>query len=715
MIRRRPRLEADNIAGTTALSVHDLPVAALIVGQDGTVVEANAASASLLGQTAVEPGSKVGAVLGWDPIWGTPDGTRRATRIHIAAADGRPQSVDAWTSSVPDGSSRTLITLVPATAARPAIVSGAPRIEPWADVATRVGAIAGEVLCAVVGLVGLQSVNRSVSRSTGDAVLAEVCRRLQQMVGVDGVVARVSGNRFAVVKRSQEPPAAMIQRILGRVPEPIDAPLGRVAVGCSIGATFGETRSSLVLLERADRHATVALRRGAGSVEWSSEGDTLRAESQARLAGALGDAVSDGLISAHFQPVVDLRTGDVADYEALARWAHPAGHLAAGEFIGVAQATGKIVEVGARVLHLALDLAGRLREQGNGCHRVSVNLSSRELADPQVVGVVSAQLASARVRAADLQIEITQRVAAHDVTAVDRNIRELRASGVRVAFDGVGRANGPDVTDLRELTVDAVKLDRSVLEHATSRERDARILRAFVRLGNELGLDVIATGTETTAQRELLRRLGCRYAQGFLFGLPMTADEVVASAALRSSGPPPVADNEQRLGAVRACLSGDAATDPAVAEVVRWAMRACGTPAAAVSFIDSDREWFATSVGISLHDAPRAVSFADHAITGGIGPGAVVQVPDADQDGRVLHHPLVTGDDTIRSFAGAPLVLSSGHVVGFLTVMDREPRGFDDVQVRNLSVLADLVAARIEIGVGDALGRLAEPQEVARS
>jgi len=231
-------------------------------------------------------------------------------------------------------------------------------------------------------------------------------------------------------------------------------------------------------------------------------------------------AISDDELFLRFQPVIDIQSGEAASCEALIRWNHPTrGNLGPDEFIPVAEQTGLIVSVGRWVLRHALAAARSWPE----AVLIAVNLSPRELAEPDLVGFVKNTLAELDVPASRLVFEITETAVVEDPTAAARVISALRTLGVSIVIDDFGTGY-TSLSFLRDYQIDGLKIDRSYvtdLAHGST-----AIVDAMIRMSAALGLHVIAEGIETEEQLAQLRALGCRYIQGFLLGQPVASEEL---------------------------------------------------------------------------------------------------------------------------------------------------------------------------------------------
>lgn len=397
---------------------------------------------------------------------------------------------------------------------------GLPPVAEWRDAARRIARFDGTVTCALIGIVGLDSVNDDLSRSMGDLVLGTVHDRLRA-TWPRAVVERVAPDCFALVGPCSDLGDDVGDVLAVLVRRPIDVPLGRVAIGSSIGLAQGAAATGMVLLDRAQRSLRLALRRGSGTVVQEPPERPAPVRKVTEVAGALVDAVADGLIGAHFQPVIDLWTGEVVEYEALARWTqNPEESLEATSFMGAASLTGVIASIGEGVLGEAIALGAALDHEGTGtAPRVSVNVTVRELLDislPEHLGEVLPRCAAG---SGGFQLEVPALVEPELVDDVAARLAEVRALGVRVAIDGFG---GPQSFTwlLRAVEVDAVKLAAQLLDGVGTDERAERYFWSLLGMARDAGVEAIAKGVETELQHKALRRLGCRYAQGHHYGLP---------------------------------------------------------------------------------------------------------------------------------------------------------------------------------------------------
>jgi EAL domain-containing protein (putative c-di-GMP-specific phosphodiesterase class I) len=241
------------------------------------------------------------------------------------------------------------------------------------------------------------------------------------------------------------------------------------------------------------------------------------------MLGELETAIAQGQLRIAYQPIVD-SAGDVAKVEALVRWQHPIrGLLMPDEFIPSAEHSRIIGALTKEVLRQACAQVACWRAQGMPALELTVNVSGRELADPMLVDRVKAAIGSSDLPAHALWLEVTETALAKDAAAAGDGIAQLCAFGVRIALDDFGTGFAT-LAQLRQFPSHALKIDRLFVDGITTADSgDVAIVRSVLALGRELGLDVIAEGVETEAQRDALVRMGCALFQGYFFARPTFA------------------------------------------------------------------------------------------------------------------------------------------------------------------------------------------------
>lgn len=383
----------------------------------------------------------------------------------------------------------------------------------------------------VLDLDGFKSVNDTFGHAVGDQLLVEIAHRLRAVVRDVDTVARLGGDEFAVVvhEAGAEEALDVAERIHVALRASVQVGEHSCWVDASVGvrlAARGATGG--VLLRDADTAMYAAKARGRGGVQVYQHAMHAAALSRVSLAEELRTAISAGEFVLHYQPIVDLTTGRPSGVEALVRWPHPVrGLLAPDEFIPVAEDTGLVVALDRWVLDTALAQLARWRAAtpGSGGFGLHVNVSPIELRSPGFAGAVVACLARHGIDPAGLILEVTEtRLVGEDAQTL-QTTEDLRAAGVGLAIDdfGVGYSS---LGYLRRLSVEVVKIDRSLITGLDTDPRQHRVAAAILAVVDAFGLVTVAEGVETTAQAEQLRLLGCRYGQGFLWGAPRPAGAI---------------------------------------------------------------------------------------------------------------------------------------------------------------------------------------------
>ncbi|WP_433130320.1 putative bifunctional diguanylate cyclase/phosphodiesterase [Micromonospora sp. CA-240977] len=392
--------------------------------------------------------------------------------------------------------------------------------------------------CVLLGLDldGFKNVNDMRGHDVGDAVLAEVGRRLRGNLRPGDVAARLGGDEFAVLMQGRPAEADRVaERLLGVLNRPYDEPEGPVFLSVSIGVAgwAGEPDVELLL-----RHADLALRyakqRGKNRIErYDAEYDQLLRR-RTTVEHELRGAIERDELRLAFQPVASLPSVRPVGAEALLRWHHPElGNVGPDEFIPLAEECGMIAPLGAWVLHQACYQLSRWLADGHDVW-VSVNVSPRELHAPEYVVQVAEALRAHHVPPQRLVLEVTEHAVATDLDELVRRLTALRLTGVRIALDDFG-AGYSSLGQLRRLPIDILKIDHSlVAEHEPVRPvgQDgpafAPMVDIVMRLGHQLGLEVIAEGVTTPTELAAVVAAGCRFGQGALFGWGVPAEHLEA-------------------------------------------------------------------------------------------------------------------------------------------------------------------------------------------
>jgi EAL domain-containing protein (putative c-di-GMP-specific phosphodiesterase class I) len=230
----------------------------------------------------------------------------------------------------------------------------------------------------------------------------------------------------------------------------------------------------------------------------------------------------------HYQPKLDLRSGEIAGVEALVRWRHPDwGMVSPAQFIPLAEETGLIVQIGEWVLKTACEQSRTWRDQGIPAMRVAVNLSARQFGQKTLLADIAKTIAQTGLTPECLELEITESLVMHNPEHAADTLHKLKAMGINLSIDDFGTGYS-SLAYLKRFPIDCVKVDRSFIKDIPNDSDDMAITKGIIALGHSLRLKVIAEGVETVEQREFLRANGCDELQGFLFSKPLPAEEVTA-------------------------------------------------------------------------------------------------------------------------------------------------------------------------------------------
>jgi diguanylate cyclase (GGDEF)-like protein len=393
-------------------------------------------------------------------------------------------------------------------------------------VAEREDFIAGIML---MDLDRFKEINDTLGHHKGDLVLQQIARRLEQALRDTDTVARLGGDEFAVLLPNIPDPVAALN-VAEKIREALNVPFVvegmALDVRASIGISFfpGHGKEVELLVQRADVAMYLAKAAGTGCEIYTADRDQY-SPNRLALVGELRRAIDDEEFILHYQPKVDLKTGQAVVVEALVRWDHPMrGVLPPAEFIGIAEHTGLIEPLTMYVLDKALRQVHQWRDDGIDL-TVAVNMSPRNLLDMHFPDHVARMLTKWKLPPGCLQLEITESTLVHDPARALGILARLAQMRVDMAIDDFGTGYS-SLGHLRKLPVKELKIDKSFVMNMEVDESDAVIVRSTIDLGRNLGLRVVAEGVETATVWHQLELLGCDYAQGFYKSRPMPAEQV---------------------------------------------------------------------------------------------------------------------------------------------------------------------------------------------
>ncbi len=381
----------------------------------------------------------------------------------------------------------------------------------------------------VVDIRNVREINASLGHHVGDEAVREIARRLCQNSASGDLVARLVANQFLVVSRNCSADRALLfaEQLAGMLRGGFHLPSVslelHVAAGVCCSPEHGRTSRELL------RRAQIALEdaeEARGRVAVYRPGRDQEHQRRLALAGDLRRAIDQGELTLVYQPKVSVATRTVSSFEALVRWTHPQlGSVSPAEFVPIAERTGSSRRLTSYVLSAAVQQMAEWRRAGLVLD-IAVNLSAPDILDPTLGEEILRTLEAGGVEPNRLALEITESAAVRDAPLAARHMQLLRAAGIRFAIDDYGTGYS-SLSQLSRLPVDELKIDRSFMMHAHERRDDASIVRSTVELAHSMGLKVVAEGVENPQGWNLLRRLGCDYAQGYLISRPMPPADVV--------------------------------------------------------------------------------------------------------------------------------------------------------------------------------------------
>ncbi len=388
----------------------------------------------------------------------------------------------------------------------------------------------------LVDLDRFKVINDSFGHALGDLLLMKVARILRDTVRPGDTIARLGGDEFVILLEELDQPEQadeIANEVLGTLVQPIEVDGHRVVVGASIGMSRGSGQRGALRPEEILREADIAMYKaksmGGERVDvYDPNGQNNLAE-RLDLENELRRALDGETLHVHYQPIVDVEAGVVVGFEALARWHHPRlGPVSPGKFIPIAEELGLIDRLGECVLRVACRDAAKLKRSFPDAapFRMGVNLSVAQLAHTDLCARVAQALAESGLTADYLGLEITESGLLEDTEGAVRIFSQLQEMGVRLSMDDFGTGYS-SLHYLRRFRIDTLKIDGSFvrdMEHTAGEE----ICATIINLGKDLGLSVVAEGVEHPEELQRLRRLGGRYAQGFLLSRPLPFEQLCA-------------------------------------------------------------------------------------------------------------------------------------------------------------------------------------------
>lgn len=387
----------------------------------------------------------------------------------------------------------------------------------------------GVVALLFLDLDRFKTINDSLGHMAGDRLLQSVAERLRLCVRDADTICRQGGDEFIIVLpeiSDAEAPARVADKILRRLAEPFEVDGHTLGTSFSIGISVypNDGTDAGTLMRNADTAMYHAKENGRNTYRFFTEAMNANALERLQIENHLRLALEHGELSLCLQPQVNLESGCIVGCEALARWCSSTlGNISPQRFISIAEESGLIVPIGRWVLREACLYATGWHNRGVKNVVVAVNISALQFRRDDIVSVVTSALAETGLAPECLELELTESLLMENAEDVLETVQRLKSLGVRLSIDDFGTGYS-SLSYLKRFAVDRLKIDQSFVRDMVDDPDDAAIVRAIIQLGRSLKLDVIAEGAESRAQVDFLIREGCREAQGYFFGAPVSRE-----------------------------------------------------------------------------------------------------------------------------------------------------------------------------------------------
>ncbi|HCD12737.1 EAL domain-containing protein [Shewanella sp.] len=374
-----------------------------------------------------------------------------------------------------------------------------------------------------------KNVNDSLGHAVGDQFLARIARILERVVGDKGTVARLGGDEFVILADEIQSPtqaADFVDKLLIQLNTPVQLNEHAIHPAASIGISIypedGLSAEDLI------RHADIAMysAKAAGSNQWAffKQQMTERAAVRLRTEASLHDAIRNNEFLLHFQPKVNIETGELMGCEALIRWQKDGRLISPMSFIPVAEETGIIIPIGRWVIEQSCRVLRRWQQRYNFSPPIAVNVASQQFADASLVPDIKQMALRYQIRPELLEVEITETSLMNDIELAISKLEQLKSAGFGIAVDDFGTGYS-SLSYLRHLPITTMKIDRCFV---TDLPQESAIASTILMLGRQLDLKIVAEGIENEQQLEWLKQNHCAIGQGFYFSQPLSLEEFEA-------------------------------------------------------------------------------------------------------------------------------------------------------------------------------------------
>nr|WP_067288601.1 EAL domain-containing protein [Marinobacterium profundum] len=380
-----------------------------------------------------------------------------------------------------------------------------------------------------------KSINESLGPAVGDQLLRETARRIEGCLESGETLARLGGDEFSIIL-DDIPDASSSHTIARSIQQSFQQPFflanSETVVTCSIGISLfpDDASDAQTLLAKADTTAQHVKQQGRNAILFFDSGVNQQAQQDQQLNDGLRRAQSNGELFLQYQPRFDIDGQRILGAEALLRWLHPEqGLISPFTFISLAEESGMILELGPWALQRACTEAMEWNRQSPYPIPVSVNLSPRQLRDPELIPDICDALRISGLPPELLELEITESVVIDDINRILGTLYELRDMGIALSIDDFGTGYS-SLAYLKKLPVNTVKIDRSFVVDMPGNDDDENLIEAIITMAHSLRFKVVAEGVETTAQQAILKKLGCDELQGFLLARPGSCADLIEIA-----------------------------------------------------------------------------------------------------------------------------------------------------------------------------------------
>lgn len=383
-----------------------------------------------------------------------------------------------------------------------------------------------------IDLDNFKIVNDSFGHSIGDMLLLAVGERLSEIVRNDALAYRIGGDEFIILcpyHKSLEKAEKYAQDIIAVLSKPYHVESNYFYISVSIGIVFSEgQRNCDDLLKNADMALYHSKAAGKGTYTFYSQAMGEAVLKRIGIQNDLHKAIENNEFVLHFQPIIDAQSECAAGIEALIRWQHPVkGMIPPDRFIGIAEESGKMIEIGTWVLKTACQFLKELYETGYRNFYISVNVSAVQLLQKNFAELVFDALAEANIHPSYLMLEITESVLIQSFDQIIPTLREIREKGVKFALDDFG-CGYSSLTYLRQLPIDVLKIDKTFIADILQANGKECITGSIIVLAKQMGLSVIAEGVEVPEQLAYLKLYNCDKIQGYLISKPVSQENIIS-------------------------------------------------------------------------------------------------------------------------------------------------------------------------------------------